>query len=112
MKLIITLGALLPLFACAGEAPTTTTDMTTTAAPLGHIERSVHTVQCGCKIESIGHCGNYVLLEGQAIPISTTGKGGELGAMEWCSVESAKAEVEGDVQDGEFVATYIKKIEP
>lgn len=111
MKLITTLAALAALTACSGEAVDTPAAADTTQTSLDRVERSVHDVKCGCKIESVGHCGNYVFIEGQPIVISQSGEGGKLGAMEWCAVDGAKAEVEGDLKDGEFVATYIKQVE-
>jgi hypothetical protein len=76
------------------------------------ITRSVHSVECGCRIDDINKCGNYVSLEGAYLPIAKEGAGAELGAMEWCSTPDSSAEVEGSVIDGRFVATYIKTVAP
>lgn len=113
MKCIATLCLFLPLVACSGDAePTNAATPTTTSTPtLDHIERSVHDVECGCTIEGIGACGNYVLLEGTPVPIRRTEAGADLGVMEWCGMSDVKAEIEGDVEDGEFVASYVRTIE-
>jgi hypothetical protein len=112
MKLTLLMGALLPLTlaACSGEQAMPT-EPTQAPANLGAISRSVHAVECGCAIESIGKCGNYVILEGQPIKIGVNEQTKDLGGMEWCGQSGAHAEVEGEVADGEFVANYFKKVE-
>jgi hypothetical protein len=82
------------------------------ATPIA-ITHSTHDVMCGCSLEEIGHCGNYIEIDGEEYPISAEeGEGKTLGGMEWCGVDGATAEVEGEIKDGEFIATYIKKIQP
>ena len=61
-----------------------------------------HTVRCGCAIEEIRHCGNYVFVEGE--PLELTGDIG-LGKMEFCGQGDLQAKVEGTVVDGAVVAT-------
>ena len=61
-----------------------------------------HTVRCGCAIEEIRHCGNYVFVEGK--PLELKGAVG-LGKMEFCGQGDLQAEVEGTVVDGAVVAT-------
>ncbi len=106
--------ALLPI-ACTSEATTTgTAEVTSAAGPVADqvIPRTVHGVECGCAIESVGHCGNYVSLEGAYLEIAKEGAGAELGSMEWCGQSGVTAEVEGEVKDGKFIATYIKTVTP
>lgn len=112
MKLTLLLGALMPLtlMACSSEQATVT-EPVQSPAPLGAITRSVHPVECGCAIPSIGACGNYVLFDGQPVKIGVNAETKELGGMEWCGQSGAHAEVEGEVLDGEFVATYFKKVQ-
>lgn len=77
------------------------------------VEHSVHDVKCGCSVTEIGHCGNYIDIDGELFEINgTEGEGAKLGPMEWCGVDGAKAEVEGEVKDGKFIAKYIKTIQP
>ncbi|MDF1798862.1 MAG: hypothetical protein P1V81_06775 [Planctomycetota bacterium] len=83
------------------------------AAPADQvIKRSVQSVECGCTIEGIMKCGNYLSLEGAYLPIAKEGAGADLGPMEWCGQPGSTAEVEGNVEDGKFVASYIKTVKP
>jgi len=59
-----------------------------------------YAVQCGCEIDSIGSCGNYVHVDGH--PFEILGDLG-LGEMEWCSTEGgAQADVKGVLKDDKF----------
>ena len=113
MKCITTLCLFLPLVACSGDEATSNAGEAnvTTTLTLDKIERSVHDVQCGCTIDGIGACGNYVILQDSPVPIQPTAAGAELGSMEWCGMSDVQAEVEGELEDGEFVASYIRTIE-
>lgn len=98
------------LTACYAEKEPT---MTATPAAAMVIPHSTHAVKCGCDIESVGHCGNYVDIDGTYYAFNQNeGEGTKLGAMDWCGIEGANAEIEGEIKDGEFVATFIKKIQP
>lgn len=106
--LAILLVALVSAACTAQEAPVSKTAITTPLANVT-VEQSEHTVSCGCKLDSIGQCGNYVDIDGNWMEIANGDTYG-LGAMEWCSVPEAKAEVAGAVDDGKFVATVLKVI--
>ncbi len=62
-------------------------------------------VQCGCQIDGINSCGNYVHVEGHAYEIM--GDLG-LGVMEWCSVDGTKqATVQGKLEGDKCYATSL-----
>ncbi|MEO0663989.1 MAG: hypothetical protein AAFZ87_20855 [Planctomycetota bacterium] len=73
------------LAACGGsssgsdESGGTGVEATTVAIPEGTYE-----VRCGCRIEGIGHCGNYVKVDGDWLEIANGTELG-LGHMEWCA---------------------------
>ncbi len=70
-----------------------------TGVSANHIPESIHGVKCGCAIEGIGKCGEYVEIGGEYVPIE--GDLG-LGLMPFCHKDGLKAKVEGDVRDGKF----------
>lgn len=74
----------LPVVACGSsedpaDAPAMDAVQTVT---LDEAEREV---RCGCKIEGIGHCGNYVADGDDWLEIANPDDFG-LGVMEWCRV--------------------------
>ena len=83
---------LLPLFAAACDSADST-QAPVNAATAKAVPAAVREVRCGCKIEGIGHCGNYVSVDGKWHEI-TNPEAHKLGTMEWCS---ATAKVEADV---------------
>ncbi|MCK5941405.1 MAG: hypothetical protein KAI24_05495 [Planctomycetes bacterium] len=72
-------------------------------------EPTVHAVKCGCSIDGVRRCGNYIEIAGRYVPIVHP----KLGMMEWCSKQDAGAKIEttGELQDGKFVATAWKTVE-
>jgi hypothetical protein len=72
-------------------------------------EPTVHDAKCGCSIDGIRRCGNYMMVEGEYVTILWP----ELGKMEWCSEgdAGAKIEVTGAMADGKFVAKSYKRAE-
>lgn len=69
-------------------------------------EVAVREAKCGCSIEGIGHCGNYILVEGQYVPLIHP----KLGKMEFCKqkAEGVKIKVAGLMKDGKYVASDWK----
>ena len=105
MKTLLSLILLLalPLVACSTDVeaggPDALTDMTV---------EGTHNVACGCKLESIGHCGNYIEVDGKYIAVANSEALG-LGPMEWCKHDGpVEATATGTVTDGEFVGTAIE----
>jgi hypothetical protein len=69
-------------------------------------EVAVREAKCGCSIEGIGHCGNYILVEGQYVPLIHP----KLGKMEFCAqkAKGVKIKVAGLMKDGKYVASDWK----
>jgi hypothetical protein len=107
-NLVILLFALVPAACTSQEAPVAL-DSTPAPAANAVVEQAEYTVSCGCKLDSVGHCGNYVDIDGAWLEIANADVHG-LGVMEWCSVPEANAEVAGEIEDGKFVATVLKVI--
>ena len=63
-------------------------------------------VECGCTIEAIGHCGNYLKLDDKFLEIT----GVDLGPMEFCEKEGLKAKIAGEVVDDKFAATSFEYV--
>ena len=61
-----------------------------------------YTVRCGCAIDEVGKCGNFVEVAGNNMML--TGDIG-LGPMEFCKQPDQMAHVHGTVTDGKVVAT-------
>lgn len=66
------------------------------------METAVLEAKCGCSIDGVGHCGNYVLIEGKYVPLIHP----SLGKMEFCKHKDAgvKIKVSGLMKDGKYVA--------
>lgn len=69
-------------------------------------EIAVRHAKCGCSIEGIGKCGNYIMVEGQYVPLIHK----SLGKMEFCEHKDAgcKIKVAGLMKDGNYVAEHWK----
>ena len=69
-------------------------------------EVAVREAKCGCSIEGVGHCGNYILVEGQYVPLIHP----KLGKMEFCAqkAKGVKIKVAGVMKDGKYVASQWK----
>lgn len=113
MKTWIATFALSLLVACTAEAPKPAPAATETTQPVAAVytvaEPTVHDAKCGCSIDGIRRCGNYMMVEGEYVTILWP----ELGKMEWCAEgdAGAKIEVTGAMADGKFVAKSYKRVE-
>lgn len=77
-----------------------------TTAPVA-VASGVHEVRCGCKIDGINHCGNYVDVGGTWVEIANPGDY-QLGAMEWCAAtEKVEATVAGSVQGDKITLSEL-----
>lgn len=65
-------------------------------------QAAVHGLRCGCAIESVGKCGNFIEVEGQYLPLKAPI---DLGPMAFCEQDGLKARADGRVENGAFVAT-------
>ncbi len=122
MRTAICLFSLLAFTACTAETPE---ESGTGGAAQGAMEQAqeaadtvanrtiatpeVHDAKCGCKIEGIGRCGNYVMLGDEWTAIEWS----ELGHMEWCAKgeAGAKVEIAGAMDGDKFVATSYREVE-
>jgi hypothetical protein len=97
------------LVACGSESQESKSDDATEHTHQGAIqdmvvELATRNVSCGCALEKIGHCGNYIEIGSQYVEIANREELG-LGAMEWCGKKGVQAESAGEIKDGKFVAT-------
>ena len=106
MKHLLYLTLAFSLVACTSkvevEAKQADTPTTTIADMV--VAPGSHTVQCGCSIDGIGTCGNYIEIDSKFVKISNSDAFG-LDAMEWCGQGPTTAEASGAIKDGKFVAT-------
>lgn len=122
MRQLLCLLACLFLVACASDTEQSKSEDAATHTPE---EAAVHTddvaiqdmvvelatrnVSCGCKLEEVGHCGNYIEIDSKYVEIAN-GEALGLGKMEWCGKEGVQVESAGVLKDGKFVgATLVKK---
>jgi len=70
------------------------------------VAAGTRTVRCGCAIESIGACGDYIEIDGKYAFVANWEDLG-LGPMEWCGQEGVTAESSGELRDGKFYATTL-----
>ncbi len=109
MNKFLLLALALPLAACGSDSQPTANAAENTPAVEAEpmtIEASTHNVKCGCVIESIGACGNYVEFDGEYAMIANSSDM-DLGKMEWCGQEGVTAEVAGTRTGEYFTATSI-----
>lgn len=100
---ILTVLALLPLTACTAEAPQPAPEAVS-AEPSA--EATEHPVICGCALEHVGHCSEWIEVDGQWVALELPV---DLGSMPFCRKDGLVARVDGAVEgEGEqakFVAT-------
>ncbi len=110
LKTSITILSLSLLFSsCSSEAEASPANPnSTTVAKVAGAEMHLHDAMCGCSIEGIGKCGNYIMIEEEYVPLVWS----ELGVMEYCKDKKngAKIEVAGEMQDGKFVASAYQRV--
>jgi hypothetical protein len=122
MKKILVLVACVFLIACASEGDQSKSEQVAVTAEdphAGHahaqkpaavadmtVELATLNASCGCTLDEVGHCGNYVQIGTQYVALANSEDLG-LGGMEWCGKEDVKVETAGEVKDGKFVATTL-----
>ena len=110
MKNLLSLALLLSLFTFGCTAEAGTEEPTKKPEPAGSQSATVvHDVKCGCSIDGVGSCGNYILIDGRYVPLIHP----SLGEMEFCKHKDAGAriETEGSITDGKFVAKHWKLVQ-
>ena len=88
------------------EAVAEQTEETQQAEEIVAVELATRKVSCGCAIESIGACGNYVEIDGNFAYIANSTDFG-LGSMEWCGKEGVTAESSGELKGDQFYASTL-----
>lgn len=122
MKKILCLLACVLLLACASEGDQSKSEqaaVTTEDPHAGHahaqeqagvadmtVELATLNASCGCALEEVGHCGNYVQIDSKYVALANSEELG-LGGMEWCGKSDVKVETAGEVKDGKFIAASI-----
>lgn len=125
LKPLVALALAALLFACTSDeqapakpqtpspAPAANTPANTDATPAAGAQAAhvistaeVHDAICGHVLEDVGHCGNYVSIDGKWVEILWPA----FGKMEWCSKgkAGAKIEITGEMKDGKFVASSYR----
>ncbi len=113
MRLLSTLLAL-ALVACSGESTETANSSQDTKTVANssqdtktvEVASQVRPVACGCSLESVGKCGNYVAIDGKHHEIANSEDLG-LGHMEWCGQDGIQAQSAGRLEGGQFIATEM-----
>jgi hypothetical protein len=112
MKQLFCLLACLCLMACGSETQESktetaadNTDQQVTSQDMV-VELATRNVSCGCALEEVGHCGNYIEIGTQYVEIANGEELG-LGKMEWCQKEGVQAESAGEIKSGQFVAATL-----
>jgi hypothetical protein len=80
----------------------------TAAAPVPSAQAAVHGLKCGCAIESVGKCGNFIEVEGRYLPLKAPI---DLGPMAFCEQDGLRARADGQVENGAFVATTFAYVQ-
>jgi len=64
---------------------------------------------CGCSIEGIGRCGNYIKMDGEFVVLVHP----SLGVMEFCKDKKngAKVQVTGSMVEGKYVADSYERVD-
>jgi len=111
-KAILSFALCAPLAITACTTDVATEEVPPQAAPEQDrdvAESVVHDVMCGCSIDGVGACGNYIKIDGRYVPMIHP----RLGKMEWCAQKSKGAKVEtiGEMKGGKFVAKEWKTVE-
>lgn len=71
----------------------------------GEITDETHSVICGCLIKEVGHCAEFMVLDGRHVEIVDHGKG----SMPFCGKgRDLKAKLSGTYVDGKLKASKLE----
>jgi hypothetical protein len=111
MKTLLTIALACSLVACSLEASESQDADADADVSVGvtadHVVASgAFDVACGCSLESVGHCGNYIQIDSEFLEV---GNSEELGLdhMAWCEQKGVRARAAGQVKDGKFVGESL-----
>lgn len=79
------------------------------ALPAPSADAVAHDLRCGCAIDAVGACGEYIDVDGKFVELRLPGAG--LGDMPFCGKDGLSARVDGAVEDGVFVATTFAYVD-
>ncbi len=97
MQALLLTFVLLGAIACSGSNAPDSSAAAAAAASAKTVPAAVREVRCGCKIDGVGKCGNYVSVDGKWLEITNSEERG-LGVMEWCSSDKkVEADVAGEL---------------
>ena len=115
MRTLLCLLACLFLLACSSDTEQSQSDVAadkieqmeqSLAVPDMVVELATRNVSCGCALEEVGHCGNYIEIDSRYVEIANSKELG-LGKMEWCNKSGVQAESSGEIKDGKFLAATL-----
>ncbi|RKY21073.1 MAG: hypothetical protein DRQ55_05685 [Planctomycetota bacterium] len=116
MKILLTITAVLALGlgSCSGETADDTSESQAshTLGAMGMTVVHLHDTiaRCGCAIEEVGECGNYVQIDGSFVELTNSKKLG-LGEMAWCGQDGVRVQTAGELSDGGYVAAELTPID-
>lgn len=110
--LVLLAAPLLLLAACGGDDPPAAAaeaGSRAAAKTLADVQPAadapVHPVACGCALEAVGHCSEWIEIDGEYVALELPV---DLGPMPFCKKDGLKARVEGAVEGKTFVATAFE----
>jgi hypothetical protein len=113
MKKIAIVSVLFAALALACSSETESKPETTPEGPVGdspaaEAAQEYHAI-CGCSLEGIGECGNYIEIGESFVVLEHE----SLGVMEFCRDKEAGAQIKvaGSMQEGKFVATSYERLD-
>jgi len=78
-----------------------------------------HAVTCGCALDSVGHCGDYIEVDGDYIALQGVKLDDEKydpkvykDGMLFCKKGVMKATAKGEVKDGKYIASSFVLFKP
>ncbi len=80
----------------------------TVAAPAPTAAAHVHELACGCVLDAVGHCAEYIRDDGEFVELVPPV---DLGSMPFCGKDGLSARVDGELKDGKFVASTFAYVE-
>lgn len=99
------------LYSCTAETSSASTAKNA-KANLVHIHDQTLPVVCGCAIEEVHKCGEWVTIDGKNVQFANKilDADGKPMSMPFCQKTGLTAKLEGDVVDGKFVHDSIEII--
>lgn len=113
MRQLLIALTLLPLYACGADTPESEA-LKSEAPPqtLADVQPSAsaseHAVTCGCVLEEVRHCSEWIDLEGEWVELELPL---DLGSMPFCGKQGLRAKVDGQVEGEAFVATSFAYVD-